>query len=239
MKRIVSGSLAHLAPPVLLRLLSATAPSGVLEITTEEGDLRIETVKGKVALPDPEELGKINRLLGSSGGRFRFTPRDLRPIAGRSLTLAGLVDAAEASDEVREAAIGGDVDVERLMAGEIADLSRPAPVADIHVLPVQPLDNPLDELQADLDDAASSELLLTDIAVLSQDPRIWRGSLEAGWRRRGWELRVFRDPGELELDAADALILHQNGDLHRVDVEARWLQLVHLAAESVPPVMLT
>ena len=236
MKRTLSGNLAYLAPSSLLRLLSATGPSGVLEISSEAGSLRLETVKGKVAAPSPEELRRIGRVVRSTSGGFRFTPREVGPIVGSALTLTALADAAEASEEVWDAAIAGDVDVDRLLAGEITQLSRPAPLANIHVLPVQPLENPLDELLEDLDETAPGELLLSEVLVLSHDPRIWRGSLQAGWRRRGWELRVVGDVDGLGVGGADALILHQESSFDRVDEEERWIEVARTAVAGSPPV---
>ena len=236
MKRALSGSLAHLAPSPLLRLLSATAPSGVLEISCEAGDLRLETVKGKVAVPGAEELRRVGRILRAGSGSFRFEPREVRPIVGEALTLAALAEAAEATEKAWDASLGGDVDVDRLLAGEVMELSRPAPVADIHVLPVHPSHDPLDELLTDLQATAPGELLLTEVVVISKDPRIWRGTLASGWRRRGWELSVRGDPGDLPIDGADAVILHQEEALHRVDEEMDWIRTVRLAREATPPV---
>lgn len=236
MKRALTGSLAHLAPSSLLRLLSATGPSGVLEISSEAGDLSLETDKGRVAAPESDELRSIGRILRSTSGRFRFTPREVTPIGANMLTLAALADAAEATEDGWDGELGGDIDVGRLLAGEVAQLSRPAPVANIHVLPVEPLDNPLDELLEELDQNTPGELLLTEVEVLSQDPRLWRGSLEAGWRRRGWELRTVAHADDLRLDSADVVILHQAGALDRVDDERGWIETIRRAGQSSPPV---
>ncbi len=236
MKRILSGSLAHLAPSSLLRLLSATAPSGVLEISCEAGDLRLETTKGKVAAPGPDELRRIGRVLRGGSGSFRFEPRDVRPVAGDALTLAALADAAEATEKVWESVIGGDVDVDRLLAGEVTELSRPAPVADIHVLPAQPSSNPLDELLTELQTTAPGELLLTGVVVITKDPRLWRGSLASGWRRRGWELEIRGESRDCSVDGVDAVILHQEEALDRSEEELEWIRIVRLAGEATPPV---
>ena len=105
MRRVLAGSLTHLAPAALLRLLSATAPSGVLELSTEAGDLRLETAHGKVTMPSPGELRRTGRVLRSSSGSFRFAPSEVRPIEGRALTLNALADAAETSDQVWQAVV--------------------------------------------------------------------------------------------------------------------------------------
>lgn len=231
MKRPLSGSLAHLSPPVLLRLLSATGPSGVLEIASGAGSMRLDIVKGRVVVPAADELRQIGRVLGSADGTFRFTPGDVGPLGVNRITLASLVESAEAAEAVWVAALDGDVEVERLLTGEIAQLIRPAPVADIHVLPSRASDNPLDELLDDLDQATSSELLLTDVAVLSQDPRVWRGSLATRWRRRGWEIRLAASPADLALEGADAVVLHQEGTLRD---ESDWIDLIRRAVEASP-----
>ncbi len=236
MRRVLSGTLTHLAPSALLRLLSATAPSGVLELTTDAGNLRIETAHGKVAMPNPGELRRVGRILRSTSGSFRFAPLKVRPIDGRSLTLTALADAAEATEQVLEAARDGDVDFGRLFAGEITEMSRPAPVANIHVLPSEPLDNPLDELLSDLEKTAPDELLLTQVGVVAQDPRIWRGTLEAGWRRRGWALNVSSSPSEIVVDEITALVLHQEESFDRSDREDEWISLVRRAVEAAPSV---
>lgn len=236
MRRVLSGSLAHLAPSSLLRLLSATAPSGVLEISCEAGDLRLETVKGKVAAPGPEELRRVGRILRAGIGSFRFEPRELRPLVGEGLTLSALADAAEETERIWDPALGGDVDLDRLLAGEVMELSRPAPVADIHVLPVRSSQNPLDELLTELQATAPGELLLTEVAVVSKDPRIWRGTLATSWRRRGWELRIGGEPGSLSIDGADAVILHQEEAFERSNEALGWIRLVELASEAAPPI---
>ncbi|HOC44853.1 MAG TPA: hypothetical protein PKJ99_17705 [Thermoanaerobaculales bacterium] len=236
MKRVLSGSFAHLAPSPLLRLLAATAPSGVLEISCEAGVVRLETVKGMVAAPGADEMRQVGRILRAASGSFRFEPREVRPIVGEALTLAALADAAEATERSWDASLTGDVDVARLLAGEVMELSRPAPVADIHVLPAQPAHDPLDELLTDLQATAPGELLLTEVVVISKDPRIWRGTLASEWRRRGWELSVRGGPGSRSIDGADAVILHQEEPLGRVDEETEWIRTVRLAREATPPV---
>ena len=236
MRRVLSGQLSQLAPSALFRLLSATAPSGVLDLTTDAGNLRIETAHGKVAMPEPEELRRVGRILRSTSGSFRFAPREIRPIGGRTLTLNALADAAETTEEILEAARDGDVEYSRLFTGEITEMSRPAPVANIHVLPSEPMSNPLDELLSDLENSAPGELLLTQVGVVAQDPRIWRGTLEAGWRRRGWELTVTSSPSDIVLDRLNALILHQDEGFDRTDQEETWLELIRRAVDATPSV---
>jgi hypothetical protein len=233
---VLSGSLTHLTPAALLRLLSATAPTGVLEMTTDLGDLRLETSKGKVAIPDPEKLRRTGRIMRCTSGSFRFEPRQVPPINGQTLTLTALADAAETTEQVLDAARPGDVDLDRLFAGEILEISKPAPAANIHVLPSQPMDNPLDELLSDLEETAPDELLLAQVWVVAQDPRFWRGTLAAGWRRRGWQLLVAGDASEIDIDDLDALVLHQDESFNSVDHEQEWIDLITRAAKATPAV---
>jgi hypothetical protein len=152
------------------------------------------------------------------------------------MTLNALADAAETTNQVWQAVQSGDVDIERLFAGEVLELSRPAPAANIHVLPPQPVGNPLDELLNELQENAPDELLLTTVGVVSQDPRIWRGSLANDWRRRGWELRVVDDPSKIAVSGVNALLLHQEEAFDRTDLEDRWIALVREAAAASPAV---
>lgn len=90
MKRILSGSLTHLAPPALMRLLSATATSGVLELVTDEGLFRMEIDHGWTAVPPPDQIETARRVLSCAEGAFRFEPGDVPPIEGPSLSLGTL-----------------------------------------------------------------------------------------------------------------------------------------------------
>ena len=88
MKRILSGSLTHLAPPALMRLLSATATSGVLELVTDEGSFRMEIDHGWTAVPPPDQLDNASRVLTCDEGAFRFEPGDVPPIKGKSVCMS-------------------------------------------------------------------------------------------------------------------------------------------------------
>jgi len=235
-KRILSGSLKHLAPTALLRLVSATSPSGVLELVTDAGSLRLEVVDGRIAVPNHEELRHAGKVLSCADGAFRFEPCELRPLDGDALTLTAFADAAQAVERGLEGSPATDIDVNRLIAGDIVDMAQPAKVANIHVLPPAPLENPLDELLSDLEATAPGELLLTQIGVVAQDPRIWRGSLESGWRRRGWKIHLFRTTDEVKLDDLDVLILHQDHPIESADREIKWLTTIRRAVEHDPPV---
>ena len=80
MKRILSGSLTHLAPPALMRLLSATATSGVLELVTDEGSFQMVIHHGWTSVPPPDQLETASRVLACAEGAFRFEPGNVPPI---------------------------------------------------------------------------------------------------------------------------------------------------------------
>ncbi len=236
MKRILSGSLKHLAPANLLRLMSAASPTGELELVTEAGSLHLVVARGRVAIPTYEELRHAGSVLRCAvHGGFRFEPTPLRPLDGDGLTLASFVEAALLSERVAAPA-GNEVGVDRLLSGDIVDLARPASPANIHVLPRAPLANPLDELLNELEDTAPGELLFAQVGVLTHDPRLWRGSLESGWRRRGWRLVVATGPEHVEPERLDVLLLHQQHPIEDAAEQARWLELIGRCAGSVPPV---
>jgi hypothetical protein len=232
----LTGSLRHLAPTVLVRLLSATSPSGVLELVTDVGSLRLEIFAGRVPVPTLEELRQAGRVLRCADGAFRFEPMEVSPLQGEALTLAAFAEAVQTVERGLEPSFASDVDLECLLSGEIVNLARPAQLANIHVLPEAPLEDPLHELLSDLEAIAPGELLLTQVVVVGQDPRLWRGSLESGWRRRGWQLKHYRSPAESRLDGLDVLILHQEHSLETYDQESGWLELVRRAAATEPPV---
>jgi hypothetical protein len=233
-KRTLSGSLKHLAPTALLRLVSATSPSGVLELVTDAGSLRLEVIDGRIPIPRHEELRHAGQVLRCADGAFRFEPCELRPIEGDALTLTAFAEAAQATERGVEASFAADIDVDRLIAGDIVDLAQPAKSANIHVLPQAPLENPLDELLSDLEATAPGELLLTQIGIVAQDPRIWRGTLESGWRRRGWKIQIHRSTDEVMLDDLDVLVLHQDHAIENADLGNQWLALVRRAVEHEP-----
>jgi len=217
-------------------LLSATLPSGILELVTDAGSLRLEVVRGRVPVPSLEELRHAGKVLRCVDGAFRFEPSELRPLEGESLTLTAFAEAAHAPERGMDSSFAADIDVDRLIAGDIVDLAQPARLTNIHVLPQAPLENPLDELLSDLEATAPGELLLTQVGVVAQDPRVWRGSLESNWRRRGWQLKHFRTPSEVPHEQLDALVLHQEHPIETIEQESSWVELILRSAEAEPMV---
>lgn len=235
MKRILSGSLTHLAPPALMRLLSATATSGVLELVTDEGSFRMEIDHGWTAVPPSDQFENASRVLACSEGAFRFEPGEVSSIEGPSLSLGAFADAVRSGLRDLENAQMTDVEVDRLVAGEITELAQSATLPNIHLLPSEPPMNPLDDLLEGLADQAPQELLFAQVGVVAPDPRIWRGVVENEWRRRGWEVRQIGMKDEIEPANLDLMVVHQAPDVSRGGNEEWWLDLVRRAREAEPP----
>jgi hypothetical protein len=223
----VSGSLEHLAPPALLRLVSASSPSGVLEIETADGLLRLEVERGRVAMPTKLDLEKAGEILASRRGDFRFTPAEIQRIEGEVMSLTAFAEAAGAA--------ASNLQMELLLEDEILETPGSLPQAKIHVLPTQPLQNPLEELLADLEAEAPGDLLFANVGVVTQDPRWWRGALESNWRRRGWRIRELEFSDQVDFEGLDLLVVHHQQGSARVGSEENWLQLIRRAIDSQPP----
>jgi hypothetical protein len=227
-RRTLSGSLEHLAPPALLRLVSATSPSGVLEIETADGSLRLEVERGRVAMPTKSDLEKAGEILASRKGEFRFTPGEIEHYTGEVMSLTAFAEAAGAA--------ASNLQIELLLEDESPETQNPLPQNKIHVLPTQPPQNPLDELLSDLEAEAPGDLLFANVGVVTQDPRWWRGTLEANWHRRGWQIRQLDFSEQVDFEGLDLLVVHHQQGSVRVGAEADWLRLVRRAGESQPPV---
>lgn len=234
MKRILSGSLTHLTPPALMRLLSATATSGVLELVTDEGSFQMEIDHGWTAVPPPDEIDTARRVLSCRDGAFRFEPGDVRPIDGPSLSLGAFADAIRSGLRDLEAGEIRDVEIERLVSGEITELARSATLPNIHLLPSQPPANPLDDLLEGLADEAPQELLFAQIGVVAPDPRLWRGAVDNEWRRRGWQVRRIGLNDDLADAGLDLLVVHHAHGVSRSGKEEAWLDLIRRARRVEP-----
>ena len=235
MKRTLSGNLEHLAPPALLRLVSATSPSGVLELVTDAGSLRLEVDRGQVGVPSEADLRHASKVLQCTNGVFRFEPCKIPRIEGEAVSLTAFSDAAAAGHRASPGA-GSSVEIERLLDGVVFEISQPESRTNIHVLPAAPPQNPLDDLLSDLEAEAPEELLFAQVGVVAQDPRAWRGSLERSWRRRGWEVRLFAVSDEVSLEGLDVLVVHHQQATIRVGRESDWLELIRRAEEVQPQV---
>lgn len=227
MRRTLSGSLEHLAPPALLRLVSAMSPSGVLEIETDNGLLRLEVERGRVLKPSQADLEDAGRILGRRSGEFRFTPGEIKRLEGDVISLTAFAEAAGIA--------ASNLQMELILDEDLLDASRPGQGANIHVLPQQPLENPLDELLSDLEEEAAGELLFAEVGVMTLDPRWWRGTIELDWRRRGWRIRHLSLGDEIEFHDLDLLVVHHQHASAIAGSEERWLQVVRRAAETDPP----
>jgi hypothetical protein len=227
MSRALSGSLEHLSPPALLRLVSATSPSGILILETDEGALQFEVDRGRVREPSEEQLRLARRVLSCRAGTFTFQPQAVDPIAGRALSLSSLAEAAESIDT--------DTDIEAVLTDEFFEDQPSQDPARIHVLPQEVPHNPLDDLLMDLEAEASEDLLFATIGVVAQDPRFWRGAIERQWRQRGWRLVLVPMSETIDTEAFDAVVVHHQTATARAGREAGFLDLIRRGLESVPP----
>lgn len=227
MKRPLSGSLEDIAPPALLRLVSATSPSGVLTIESDRGSLSLEIDHGRVRAPSTAELRRAGRVLGSRRGGFRFQPTEVERLQGSVMSLS---DYAEAAAATGEGSAGG-------ASSPAADLGSRPPrgEVEIHVLPAAAPEDPLRDLVAELETQANGELLFARLAVIAQDPRPWRGSLEREWRQRGWELELLPFAPDADLEGFDLVVVAHDQDAARSGQEARWLDLVRRVSGAQPP----
>lgn len=236
MTRRLSGSLKHLSPPALLRLVSATGACGTLELVTDAGDIQIDIVDGGVRMATERDLRVVARILESEDGSYRFSP--LVGGAGETdviLDAADFLEAVQTVSKIRRTPFSSEIDVDTLIAGEVLELSGGAGKPAIHHLPEAPVENPLDDLLEDLEETAPGELLMAQVGVVSHDPRPWRGSVDLEWRRRGWQVRIFGVPDDVKPEELDVLVVHQKLSITRIGHETDWLELVRRAcAEGIP-----
>ncbi len=226
MKRPLSGSLEDIAPPALLRLVSATSPSGVLTIESDRGSLSLEIDHGRVRAPSAVELRRAGRVLGSRRGGFRFQPTEVERLQGSVMSLSDYAEAAAAGEGSSGGASSTAADLgSRLSGGEV----------EIHVLPAAAPEDPLRDLVAELETQANGELLFARLAVIAQDPRPWRGSLEREWRQRGWELELLPFAADADVEGFDLVVVSHDQDAVRSGQEAGWLDLVRRVSGAQPP----
>jgi len=121
MKRRLSGSLSNLPPATILRVLSATATSGLLEIDSVAGTLRLEICNGRVPAASDGEIEHASRVLACAEGTFVFEPQDLEPTTGVTLPLTAYAEAARSWVQRKKTSFSSEVDVERLLGGDLID----------------------------------------------------------------------------------------------------------------------
>ncbi len=235
--RTLTGSLEHLEPAALLRLLSAIRPSGLLELRTAGGVLQLEVVEGRAVRPSTSDLQRAAVVLGCHGGGFRFEPRDVGPSGRETIDLATLLEVAQVIDPTSGSGPPiDDIEMERLLAGEIFELSRPD-LPNIHVLPQAPPENPIDELLEELERTAPDELLLANVGVVASDPRIWSGAIGSTFRRRGWRIRVVGFIAELPITDVDVVVIHHHLAVSRAGREDEWIDHVRRVAAAGRPLV--
>jgi hypothetical protein len=126
--------------------------------------------------------------------------------------------------------------MELVLEEESVEPMDPASKPNIHFLPSQPMENPLDALLSDLETEAPGELLFANVGVMTQDPRWWRGALELDWRRRGWRIHEMGFADAIDFDDLDLLVIHHQQGSARSGSEKTWLEIIRLAAHTEPPV---
>jgi hypothetical protein len=174
------------------------------------------------------ELERAGEILGSQNGEFRFTPGEIQRVEGEVMSLTAFAEAA--------CAAASNLQIDLLLEDELLEMGNPLPQKNIHVLPAQPPQNPLNDLLTDLEAEAPGELLFATVGVVTQDPRWWRGALEMDWRRRGWQIRQLEFSDRVEIGGLDLLVVHHQQATARAGSEEDWLQLIHRAVEVQPPI---
>lgn len=238
MARVLSGSLKHLAPPALLRLISATGASGVLDLVTDAGSARLGVRQGGICAPTGNDLRSIGKILNCIDGAYRFTPDAAFPEnSDVILDASDFLSAARDAGRSSRPSYASELDVDALIAGEVLEVSQALGRPDIHVLPEEPSDNPLEDLLNDLEETAPEELLLSQVAVVAADPRTWRGALVQDFRRRGWEVSLFGVPTDVSADELDLCVIHHQLSITRTGREDDWIELVRRLADARIPVI--
>ncbi len=236
MQRKLAGSLSHLRPSTLFRLLSAAEASGVLTVRGGDDTIRLVIVRGMIEPPSAPEAERIRDILASGEGQFRFEPGKFGVSEpAESISLVSLIPAPSSGEPAGRPQFASDRNVGELLG----EAGRAAPAAEeprIHMLPHDAPEHPLDDLLGELETTAPEELLFAQIGLVTSDPRFWEGSLERRWRRRGWRVRRFEMPSDVPVDQLDVLIVHQHLSSTRVGSEHAWLDLVGRAAGVAPPV---
>ena len=230
MRRPLSGRLEHLGATDLLQLVSATSPSGVLEIDTLDGSLRLEMERGRVKAPTNSELERAGKILGCRSGDFRFTPGRVGPLVGDVVNLTAYVEAAGAA--------ATDFEVELLLEEGPLEARAPPEVRPVHDLPDRAHQNPLDDLVLDLEAEAGEHMLFTEIGVVTLDPRWWWGNLELDWRRQGWRLQPLTGSDDEDLDGLDLIVVHHQQTGERAGFAQRLLSFSQRVSQIDPPVPL-
>jgi hypothetical protein len=200
----------------------------VLEIETEAGFLRLEVERGRVAMPAKQDLATAGKIIGCRRGEYRFTPGEIRRLEGDLMSLTAFAEAAGSA--------ASKLEMELLLEEDTVESRDAMPRANIHVLPAEPLQNPLDELLSDLEADAPGELLFAKIGVVTQDPRWWRRAYELDWRRRGWDILHLEFADDIDFESLDLLVVHHQQGSVRAGSEEKWLRVIRKAGESDSPI---
>ncbi len=235
MRRALSGDLAHLGPRAVLRLLAAGEATGRLELSTPSAVVVLRLHRGLVEPLDTPDMRALCGVLDGRTGEFRFEPAPPDAAPEGSLAVTALFEACREAGRATPHGFSSDLDVERLLVENVGrTVGRPEP--EIHLLGHHAPEDPLEDMLAELEASAPEELLFAQVGVVTPDPRPWRGSLEAEWKRRGWQLALHGDPQGVPVEELELVVVHHSLSITRVGREEDWLDLIRRAGTSEPPV---
>ncbi len=216
-----------------MRLLSATATSGVLELVTDEGSFRMEIDHGWTAVPPIDQLDDASRVLTCSEGAFRFEPGEVSPIKGPS---------SESRRVCRRRSVGAAGP--RARSDDRYRGRSPGLRRDHRARPVgNPSEYPPSAIGAAGESRwrICSRVLRTRRRRSCSSPRSvwWRPIRDSGvgrWRmngaRRGWEVRQIGKKDERRTSESRRVGGPSGPGCQRRGNEERWLDLVRRAREA-------
>ncbi len=226
-KKLV-GELAHLGFGELLQLLNAAGATGRVTIDGPAGPFEMIVVGGKTTRPTSDGLTTLRKLFSATEGRFRFE-QDLDLTLDEKLVSLGILE--DLSTRAGSAGLNSDLQLEKLLKTSFSEPLPDARIREIHHLTPGELEDPMAELVEDLQDLAPEDLQLAQVGVVASDPRLWRGTVEQDWRRRGWEMKLL--PGsDAGLEGIDLVVVHHQLSVTRVGSEGEWLAMVKEACSS-------
>lgn len=224
-RKKLAGELAHLGFGELLHLLDAAGATGRVTVNGPAGTFEMMVIGGKTPRPTSDGLKTLRRLFPAKEGRFRFE-QDLGLESDEKLVSLGILE--DLSVRAGSAGLSSDLQVEELLQASLSGPLPDAQIREIHQLPAGELEDPMAELVEDLQDVAPEDLQLAQVGVVAADPRLWRGTVEHDWRRRGWELKLLAGP-DANLEGIDLVVVHHQLSVTRVGSEGEWLRMVENA----------
>jgi len=228
MGRALSGKLKDLGTDALLKLIASIGASGTLELIAPELSARICFVPDGICAGTKEEMVQIARLLEVSSGTYIFHQEEIPPDPSRVIIDSSeFLSASRALRPSRKAAFASEIDVESLLSGQVMEIAERIAHPEIHVLSdSEPVENPMDDFLAELEETAPDELMMVHLGVVTVDPRPWRRGLQREWKRRAWKLRFFGDPLDVPEDHFDLVIIHHQLSITRIGSHDDWIRLI-------------